>query len=127
MNFLEAVRELVEGKCKGIKRPGGIVRRDKHFDIYADSILADDWQLVDPVPQEEEVEVVRWYSPSLNLVFDAESIARAQGDCIPLTGTYRRPVKPKVKRRVSLGYVSKTGYIYEGVPSRAKFYAEWEE
>ena len=132
MNFLDAVKALQEGRCEGVKRKGwGFV-----YDSYADGInfnhdkiafehfLAEDWQLVNEVKQYEEVEVVAYYDPELEIFYKED--VRPQRPCIiELKGTIKREIKPKVKHREEVHCRHYTSYA--DVPFRAKFYAEWEE
>lgn len=153
MNFLEAVKEL-EGRCKGIRigesrykmaSPGliNVVTCDGPLLSYED-YLSTDWQLVDPIPQYEEVKVrqiAAMDGPDVIACFDnMEEFDTYNNDhaCqfgyLELTGTYRREVKPKVKRRELLERVTLNGcqlhYInpqkYK-IPLTAKVCAEWEE
>lgn len=147
MNFIEAVTELKEGRCKGIKRPSfevlivPILSRYGNNDgaqilawqgehslyLRIEHFLATDWQLVDPVPQTEEVEV----KPAYRCTNCDWLSTRKNDKCcnrpnnVLLTGTYTREVKPKVKRRELLGTAGVSGIV--SVPDDAKLYAEWEE
>src|SRR5574342_281655 len=77
MDFLQAVTELAAGRCKGIKREewskdsvlatncGPIIKGELRFNSASyipcvTDFVNHDWQLVDPVPQYGDVEVVRW-------------------------------------------------------------------
>lgn len=158
MNFIEAVTELKGGRCEGIKREnwridkvlilsphfGGELRFEAvAFINIANDILADDWQLVNPRPLTEEVEVVRWEC------IHCHHIVQDAGDCDPpdgnyccqhhvghikLTGTYTRTIPVKTKRRE---YVGEAENVLEaecdeamrgnyGMSADAKIYAEWQ-
>ena len=107
MNFIEAVRALKEGKCKSISCWGPIVTIDltdlRTKGLSVESILSEQWTLVNPVKQYEEVEVVRYMWKDHN---GKEKISEVvpflhPGDyeIIALKGTMKREIKPKVKHR----------------------------
>lgn len=161
MNFIEAVTALKEGRCEGIKRTGWYT---PHLQIdnsaatsfrWADGgrnafslcdYLADDWQLVNERPQVEEVEAAplfRVINPVSGKNYSlehtlkrGEEVAKRHGFvCVPLTGTYTRPIPPKKKRRELVGTAESTlsSHYYDfmrdtnKMPSGAKIFAEWQE
>jgi hypothetical protein len=142
MNFLEAVQALANGECEGIKRVGTFfslhledhLLKDNDGDIfqpYLDSILPSDWELVNPKPQYEEVEVVRWLDIRTNIThtmgIDDEKNLDPQ-IWVKLTGTYKREIPRNVKRREEITGVG-TLHRLDGsrIPKSAKIYAEWKE
>jgi hypothetical protein len=136
MNFIDAVRELSEGRCNKIKRDDTILHiglggmlyiRDVPYLAHITSYL-DDWELVDPVPQFEEVEVVRYLKESIDETYTFEQLGCPEDltGYIKLTGTYRRKIKPKVKRREEIN-IEPIHRIFGDIPKYAKLYAEWEE
>jgi hypothetical protein len=148
MNFIEAVKELSEGRCKGIKREEWfykimLVVKEQFVSMSLPQFvgctpadyLAEDWQLVDPIPQTEEVEVVRWMCRHCETVFPSQDVSAGRPCCwgmgtlIQLTGHYTREVKPKVKRRedVSDWFHGRRDYQGLQTPDDAKCYVEWEE
>jgi hypothetical protein len=145
MNFLDAVRELEAGRCKKIisgcitLHEGGEGNRyllnnaDNGPLLFLRDYLADDWELVDPIPQTEEVEVIAWAmlnsEGELCNLRDKEPTTDSRHDqFFKLTGTYTREVKPKVKRR-ELVQIKRNGEVIgdQPIPNTAKFYAEWED
>jgi hypothetical protein len=134
MNFIDAVKELSEWRCRGIKQPvwsGFLDRSLRHSEttkqgiswIALNSILNDDWQLVDPIPQTEEVEVVRWMSLNGNGYRASLYTSDNPAEWVKMVGTYTREVKPKVKRREKVDMVRAAHHAYEG----HDLYAEWED
>jgi hypothetical protein len=110
MNFIEAAKALNDGECTGIKRPGGVVRDGFAFDtIWLDSILATDWEMVNPKPRTEPREVKRWgifYKKDNELVCTVGTEDAAVKACdarysyiVELTGAYEVEIPRKVKRR----------------------------
>lgn len=138
MNFIEAVKALKEDRCKSIRRQGCIyeIVKDK-FGILIDSrdlsevtfncinILAEDWELVNPKPVYEEVEVVRYLNTITQRVVSSvsEFLDRSNSDWVKLTGTIKREAKPKVKHREEI-IKSFSEFEY---PFNTKFFAEWED
>jgi hypothetical protein len=108
--------------------------RDVPYLAHITSYL-DDWELIDPVPQHEEVEVVRWtcisqtgqcYGQYLSQDEAMTKIASVHDQIIKLTGNYQRPINPKVKRREEIN-IEPIHRIFGDIPKYAKLYAEWEE
>jgi hypothetical protein len=136
MNFLEAVKALKEGKCEGITCSSSnsdkpIVRKlelnNKFIAPPIDSVglfLSEDWQLVNEVKQNEEVEVVGYYHVASG---DVSRSPWGKGEeQIKLTGTMKREIKPKVKHRVLIGCLGQSN-SFKGAPLNADLFAEWEE
>lgn len=141
MDFLQAVTELAGRRCRRITRDGvmawGLAGKSGMLDeeVSISSFLATDWQLVDPVPQYEDVEeTVR-----VGLYPDggySVSPGIWNGDYPIVEGklTYRRPIKPKVKRREEITMSDSAEWrpirddskIPE-VTSKGHFFYEWEE
>jgi len=126
MNFIEAVTELKEGRCRGIKRAewnNTVFVRKKGY-LYDEwdgcpaftrmdisNFTADDWLLVDPQPVMETVDLACWaiVAPSgyVETTSSNESLQRSQISnenspfygyrVVELSGTYQREVKPKTK------------------------------
>jgi len=154
MDFIEAVRELKDGRCKGITTEGGqvfiLVDGGRFLEAVdspnalrgpskVDAIL-DDWSLFDPHPVTEEVEVKRWavVAPS-GLVYDTfsclenakkNSLSVSGSTIVELTGTHTREVKPKTKRREEVPHTGKvvtaSGIDVPFSVSRHVF-VEWED
>jgi len=87
------------------------------------------WELVDSIPQYEEVEVVRWLNLETNSIGEyVNGEPCSKTNWVKLIGTIKREIKPKNKRREQIGF---TGPIHinatVGIPDRAKYFAEWEE
>jgi len=120
MNFLDAVQALKDGKCNEIINGSGYTVIKKGTLLFVKesssmfkpniSAIFCDWQLVDPIPQTETVEVKRWgiiapsgFCEGTNSSYDiAVEKATDYGpgySVIELTGTFTRPVPAKVKRR----------------------------
>lgn len=142
MNFIDAGKALKEGKCRAIRRscwasPNGI-RFDSVYEfVYndntavkldADDFLAEDWELVNPIKQYEEVEVVKWLNVITNEIFDFPLIPFSK-DFIKLTGTIKKEIMLKVKKReeikdaievISKDRITKIAPI-------SKIFLEWEE
>ena len=137
MNFLEAVTELAAGRCKRI------IRKDSEVSYSMwpgtaptrfQDILANDWELVDLVPEFEEVEISRYYCTGCGRVYAYDEEDGCKAPLIKLTGTYRKPVKRKVKRRERVdiderhnGSVVVFHSAFGSPPKGAKLFAEWEE
>ena len=144
MNFIDAVKALANGKCEGIKRDCAVYKLDQNcvlrceqkgndvgICISSDSILAENWQLVGEVKQYEEVKIKAKCEVSPNgtiilVVPESEQIAVYPGNVlIELTGTMKREIKLKVKRKEYLGKALHVGGYT--IPESADMYAEWEE
>lgn len=153
LTFIEAVEALKEGRCEGIKRPqmdvkivcvpikygenaGNILAWAGYDTLFMDIDFysATDWILVDPTPQFEEVEVVRWLTllPK-NDTYTSKTEAEAQvlaerhgGVVVKVVGTYCREIPTKVKRREEI-HRDCCSINSKNIPFGAKFYAEWEE
>jgi hypothetical protein len=146
MNFLQAVQVLKDGECEGIRKEGwgnwihavpDVLRWGKGGSIgetpqlRTDDLLSDDWQLVNPKPQTEAVEVKRWFCKNCERSSQAKYVSGCCSDpCIvELTGTYERPIPAKVKRREELPadaveWGSRCPSDRTGI---VKYYREWEE
>jgi hypothetical protein len=151
MNFLEAVQALEDGRCEGILHTNWVQKLAPQFLVIeknnltwsggheflgfcVSQMLTNDWQLVNPIPQTETVEVKRF----VNLL---------TGDCrqphmmdglkdanrwVELTGTYERPVPAKVKHREEIiprcgDYQVKTSREYRSFTGTERIFREWEE
>lgn len=132
MNFIEAVAALNEGRCIGIKRAVDsrfILFRDNLFydiSISVNDLLAEDWELVEPVKQYEEVKVERLlviFPNGSEIIIDKKLKSQYPDACmfVELTGTTKVEVKPKVKHREEL-MINDFKY-----PENARFFTEWEE
>lgn len=131
MNFLDAVQALKDGKCKSIERDGVmplnlsvsgyIMNCIGLFVLNTEHILADDWQLVNPVIKYEEVEVVKYMVKGEmgDFFYDC----KPEYPCIKLTGTIKKEIKQKVKHRKEIVVIP----VNQDIPLSARFYAEWEE
>lgn len=143
MNLIEAVRELKEGRCTHIKHKNfgnihGIYEgREQIFLclIWSDGgkpfnnatlILSEDWELVNPKPIYEEVEVVKWYSQSEDKIYH-EYCTVIPEDAIKIKFPIKKEIKPKIKRRMQIGKVKHFIGNFDTVPADAKLIAEWEE
>ena len=152
MNFVEAVRSLRNGECKGIKSPSlssavkGYDRTRDQFDNGAlcnlSTYLYDDWELVGLVPQTEDVEVKRWavIAPSgyCEVSYSSQDIANTKAKdmgtgyhAIELTGHYHRTKPQKVKKRKTITTTFEGSNFYLNglydIPKGARIFAEWEE
>lgn len=136
MNFIEAVTALKEGRCEFIQRESlGIeIGTDKLDQIdtrlYLDSILAQDWKLVNPKPIYEEVEVERylWVNGDKEGIYKDLPFLPPACEIIKLTGTVKREVKPKVKKLVEVGFIGRGGnFVKSDIPPDTKIYAYLEE
>ena len=152
MDFLSALTELKEGRCEGIKRKfatNTFYKSHESLDciVYIEHMLSNDWQLVNPKPKYEEVEVVQYALVDENGIQQATSnesfLMRESGMFnfteVKLTGTYQKEVKPKVVKRKQIGDEN-TLYtkikesdddiynrIYKSKNSGMKIIVEWEE
>lgn len=155
MNFIEAVQALVDGRCTRIKRSGfgeeffrngalGVRECEDNTPVTTTLwLLADDWEMVDPRPQYETVQLERWVQVNLETgmteggLFTAPVPTGKRFTSVRVTGAYEREVKPKVKRQVELAVWSKPVEEFkgatrlvsfpDGVPNAVKVFAEWEE
>jgi hypothetical protein len=155
MNFIEAVQALKDGRGEGIRRTSWshsdhvvIVRNELKFKTTAnrmfagciDGLLQNDWQLVNPKPVMETVEVKRWAKVSNKtgsiICFGEEDNKPQTADfgnytIFKLTGTYQRPVKEKVKRREEIKLSDSAEWHIKdadaGFGRHGKFFYEWEE
>lgn len=140
MTFLEAAKELDNARCKAIARKGwlrdNMTSKTDHMTFH--DAYSSDWYLVDPVQQFEEVEVVQWMCKDCTSCYDIEHQAKCcpcgyTGKPVRLTGTYNKPIKPKVKRREQINIRAATGWEFKVFESQTlyhnqyKFFAEWEE
>lgn len=147
MNFIEAVQILKDGGCEGIKTKSGLVFILLH-DGFLEAVespgtsrgpsdteaILGDWQLVNPKPQTETVEVRALVTINTHngLAVELSSIPREPSvdrETIELVGTFEREIKPKMKRRERIGAF--TGYaghaMRHDIPKNAPLFAEWEE
>jgi hypothetical protein len=157
MNFLDAVQALKDGKCGRI-RPATYSICEYEINKDGDLVLynscnkgiirqaidfLNDWQLINPTPQTETVEVkafgVYREDGYCNGKFDTMKEAESAGNSfnyprqiVELTGTYLRSVKPKVKRREEIQLIDGRYQLmnsreYRSVIPGSKFFREWEE
>lgn len=142
MNFIEAVRELKEGRCTHIKhkRFGNIhgiyEGRETCFCLVwsdggklfnnATLMLSEDWELVNPKPQFEEVEIVKWYCNICGKICLSDDIHCGK-PIVKLTGIFKNEIKPKVKHRIKLTHAKHFIALGSAVPLQADIFAEWEE
>lgn len=153
MNIIEAVQALKDGLCDGIKRESwsgtilslssGIIRQYNGNDTdnirRAENLIGDDWQLVNPKPQTETVEVKRWAKLDKNGNYHGGTFDKAQAErwsdssknsfIVELTGTYEKPVKPKVKHREQVfgfegHFAGGSTFKFSG---KYNIFAEWTE
>lgn len=144
MNFIEAVKELDEGRCEGIRLATSkrivFTKQDGYIFPRASLcvMLRDDWELVNPKSIYEEVEVVKYlwitHCGTEMLVNDLNAVPMdSKTKVIKLTGTIKTEIKPKVKRKLCLSeYKSYGGGISVDIPIGkipviAEIFAEWEE
>jgi len=147
MTFTEAVLELIEGRCKGITIDGsytlrlidGILyhSRTNHMFIPDATAIRADWQLVEPVPQVEEMEVVRWecdYCGALHRGTYKPSHCHGcqRSIFIELKGIRQIHIKPKLKRRIEVKAVQFEIINKSDEPitiplNDAKCFMEWTE
>lgn len=141
MNFLEALSELKEGRCEGIKLVQSnyvspVFKLHNHFITMADEffkmsnalmLLSDEWTLVNPKPSTTTVEV-EYYAivdetgkvcATYNRPFQCEGMDKGMRN-VKLTGSFEKVVPIKVKRREILNLSN----VY---CDDVKFYAEWFE
>lgn len=157
MNFIEAVEMLNSRKCKGIKidtwgksyiviDPDGMLTLNNGIYMPMPSDFSAIWQLVNPIPLIETVEVkqyaavdkhnaVHCIQPQQERIVSYIEQMKAE-QClalVELTGTYQRKVKPKLKRReeINIPYGQEWQWLnpnlVESTPKGVKFFAEWEE
>ena|ERR1035437_1388748 len=125
MNFIEAVTELKEGRCRGIKLNSTFFNGDE-FRVDLSERFSDDWELVNPVVQYEEVEVIRFLCSKCDTVY-TDSCGCCNKPAIRLTGIIKREIKPKVKRRMLLKEANYPSIKTSMFPFESEVYAEWEE
>jgi hypothetical protein len=144
MDFITAVKELSEKRCKGIKR--------EHWGCYISMMplvsqwnkepnrstcgfhdyLADDWVLIEPVPEMEYVDIIQWTTvdgngecsgmwPEQHYAVNAASTYG--GEVVKLTGNLLREKKKKIKKRVK---VETLGECEGNFDANIAMYAEWE-
>jgi hypothetical protein len=155
MNFIEAVRALSNGECAGIRHLNWtqaympqylIIDNLSPWKWFAwagnhpflgfslSQMLSDDWELVNPTPETEEVEVKRWlcscgncYGHKVNAQMCKLGI-ECDGEVVELVGHYTRPVKRKVKFREEVTDFDEFGLKWNCRHSLGiKFFVEWEE
>lgn len=151
MNLTESVKALHDGMCDGVRRAswqrGTFLELDDDVMLafncgspyipYACDFLADDYELVNPKPQKETVEVKRCIlvnkrtgeelSHDYGVIYDGSIY-----DFVELKGTFHREIKPKVKRRekLKLSAIEEDNIRYRHqIPGPSSFgiFAEWEE
>jgi hypothetical protein len=147
MKLSEAIIEFKMGRCTAFKRKDLIgtvyINKLEMFefkDVCGDcsltsgDILAEDWELVDPKPQYEEVEEVCYCSIDRlgKHHYSSFPFLPIEGcDQFKLTGKHKIEIKPKVKRRMFVGESVKNGiftnYAIASVPPGSSIFAEWEE
>jgi len=132
MEFSEALSELAGGRCEGIKLNAAfkivftIEGEDLEPQPSINAMLRDDWELVNPKPMYELVEIVKYYSPSYDACYSDKAIV-LPNDAIKLTGTQKVEIKPKVKIRKEIGYARHFIGNTTGIPDDAQIFAEWAE
>lgn len=140
MTFLEAVQSLKDGKCKGIKPDyDGAATYTIHGDCLslgdgsgmrrsAEDLLGD-WQLVNPKPQTETVEVKCRICPVCEAVYNDGNVCPCNTvQLIDAVLTYEAPVKPKIKRREEIsGWYRDQDSLPKRIPYNATVFAEWQE
>jgi hypothetical protein len=153
VNLLEAVQVLKDGRCTEILsyhkntyylNPFTELcwKTEPHRPPDADELLGD-WQLVNPEPQTETVEIdafVVSYGDKCGSFhqtrFDAEAAAKGgvKGEVSIGSVSYTREVKPKVKQReeIEIGSDAMWHSVHSnsGIPDNTKnghFFYEWEE
>lgn len=140
MNFIEAVTALKEGRCERIKsglmtvgltiiENGCLAFKSTDAFNCNVNLLLSDWELVNPIAQYEEVKIVRWLVPETNTLFyNGEPRECDKEKFVKLTGTIKREVKPKVKRREQIGFTGPVTFnATTKIPHDANFFAEWSE
>lgn len=156
MDFLDAAIALMEEKCEAIESlVTGEIFKIRNGRLYCNlgcnsnktpikqpnirqpSIreIIGNWQLVNPKPIYEEVEVVK----NLWIAHDGTEIIAESLDAMPidsrtqvvkLTGKIKKEIKPKFKHRELIATCDEFGYISGSfTPRRAnsKIWEEWEE
>jgi hypothetical protein len=128
----EALTQLLNGEVRSIRLPE-ILNYTEITEGRLDSCRV---IVVDPIPQTEEVDVVRWMNVHDKGIRTEQEMEEYGYPCdnrswIKLIGHYTREVKPKVKRREEIEFNIKLieAMICDGkrIPISAKFYAEWTE
>jgi hypothetical protein len=152
MNFIEAITALKDGLCEGVRRSGKtrMLKGNLHWDETGnddewdctipgiESIIADDWELINPKPQMETITIKQWAKFSVKTggllcIGDEDnkpqSADSANFPVVEGTFTYERPVKAKVKRREVVGTFQGYGghAMRSDIPKNAKLIAEWQE
>lgn len=133
MNLLEAVQKLLDGECRQIKSCTGethaFIHAQKDLMVSCAEIIGG-WELVDPTPKMEKVEVYLWWCRSCLATQNYEG----SGECcnrplVKLSGYDTVPVKKQVKRRMLIGLAAKTLAYFQAhaAPPDAQIYAEWLE
>ena len=165
MNFLEAVKALNNGECEGIRHLNWTQKMTPQFlckgkdgcfawsggfpfeGFLVSQCTTDDWELVAPVPQTEDVEIKRWAIYSENGDFKVSMRHDVKPDqtyiddnwpgchLVELSGMLPVEVKPKVKHREIIHYELGGEFVADNnrwrpisdLPKTAMKYAEWEE
>ena len=154
MTFLEAVQNLKDGRCEGIRcasggtlelSPGGrivptMLMENERGPAMSPDVYLGDWQLVTPKPVMETVEVKRWVvidSTGNEGTYTQESIAREFGSnsiVLELSNSYQRPAPVKVKRHeeITLDNEAQWRSVHADskIPKDASighFFFEWED
>lgn len=145
MNFLEAVQALRDAKCEAIRAAHFILihhdgdlypthEKDKPWIFPSQLATRTDWELVNPKPQTETVELSAYKCPSCFRLYDNNHPCTiCNKSVVELRGSYEKESKPKVRRRAEIEVI---GHDNNGnvllSPTRTntsydKFYHEWEE
>ena len=152
MDFLSAVRSLKDGECEGIKRPNWgnhIIIAEWQtmrwltgvaLELQGQNYLAEDWELVNPKPRMERVEVVRYKVRYDNGELSGcrdfgseEALLEFCPDAKPrniarLVGYVEVPIPAKVKRREKIATHDGYGLIWhKDCPKDVEIFAEWTE
>lgn len=106
MNFIEAVQALKTRKCKRIKRSrwyNGISGESVEalFTVSIEEILADDWELGDPIAEIKNIEIERWMCAECDNVCDFDPKKTICGASLNAKGDFCK----------STSYIKLTGLI----------------
>jgi hypothetical protein len=133
MNLVDAMIEIKEGRCEGIKLLGTdliILGKCSYLPLSFDEIVSDQWVTINPKPQYEEVEVVKYVTftkDGRELITNTASQTESD-QCIKLTGKRKVEIKPKVKERFEIKelypqfQVLETPFLFRG--KKVRLFAE---
>lgn len=146
MKFIEAIRELKDGRCEGIRWEGdthfiilkeGILEWEDGVDLFPSisAFLSEDCELVNPKPEYEIKNEERWvytnHSGKEQIVRNEPFLPPDLEPAVKIILPVKVEIKPKVKHREEVKQLDclfnpiSSPFVYQG--KLVKLFAEWEE